>query len=185
VTVASLKGRLLIASTALRDPNFDRTLVLMLHHDEDGAVGLVINRPSQMDVAEALPQWSDLAAPPALLFIGGPVGAGAAICLARLRSVQPVAGWQPLLGRLGTFDLGSDPVEAAAAVDGLRVFSGYSGWGAGQLEGELELDAWVVVDAIPDDALFDQPDQLWRTVLRRQRGGLALLAGFPHDPSMN
>jgi putative transcriptional regulator len=182
---ASLSGQLLISSPALRDPNFDRSIVLVLHHDEEGAVGVILNRPSQLEVADALPQWRHAAAPPAVLFIGGPVGPTAAICLARVRTPDAVEGWQAVLGPLGTFDLARDPDELAEQLEGLRVFSGYSGWGPGQLEEELAVGAWLVVDPSPDDALSSDPNQLWRTVLRRQGGRLALLAAFPTDPSLN
>jgi putative transcriptional regulator len=185
MTTGSLKGRLLIALPALRDPNFDRSIVLMLHHDDDGAVGVILNRPSQVEVADALPQWRHRLASPAVFFHGGPVGPSAAICLARVGGQSPGDGWQRLLDRVGTFDLTQDPDEVGDEVEELRVFSGYAGWRGGQLEDELDVGAWLVAEAAPDDALTDAPDDLWRTVLRRQRGEVALLASFPPDPSLN
>ena len=184
-SIAPLKGRLLIALPALRDPNFDRTVVLMLHHDEEGAVGVVLNRPSQMEVTDALPQWGELVAKPTVFFLGGPVSPDSAICLAHRSRVSELDGWQPVLGPIGTFDLTLDPGEVGAELRELRVFSGYAGWGPGQLEGELELGAWLVLDSTPADAMTEEPDQLWRTVLRRQGGQLQLLAAFPPDPSLN
>lgn len=180
----SLRGRLLVSSPALRDPNFDRAIVLILHHDEEGAVGVILNRPSQLEVADALPQWQHVATTPAVLFIGGPVGPSSAICLARMRT-QQVDGWQAVFGGVGTFDLGRDPGDVADQLEGLRVFSGYSGWGPGQLEEELAVGAWMIVEPSPDDPLSADPEGLWRTVLRRQGGPLALLATFPSDPSLN
>ena len=184
--MSPFKGRLLIASPALRDPNFDRTIVLMLHHDEDGAVGLVLNHPSQMAVAEALPQWEGAAAAPPVLFFGGPVDPSSAICLARMRpGPDPVEGWLPVIGRIGTLDLTRDPAETAGRLEDLRVFSGYSGWGPGQLEGELEGGAWLVVEPVHDDPFTTDPAGLWRAVLRRQPGRLAWLAQFPDDVHAN
>jgi putative transcriptional regulator len=184
----SLKGRLLIALPALQDPNFDRTIVFMLHHDEEGAVGVVLNRPSRLEVADALPQWGYAVAEPPVFFVGGPVSPSSAICVARLRSGGdggPDEGWHPIIGRIGTLDLNRDPGEVGAEVEGIRVFSGYAGWRGGQLEDELVAGAWAVADADPNDPLFADPAALWRTVLRRQPGSLALLAWFPEDPSMN
>jgi putative transcriptional regulator len=188
----SLKGRLLIALPVLQDPNFDRTIVFMLHHDEEGAVGVVLNRPTRLEVVDALPQWGDALASPPVFFVGGPVGPSSAICVARLRATvgdavgdAPDAGWHPVDGRIGTLDLNLDPAEVEAEVEAIRVFSGYSGWRGGQLEDELVAGAWLVADAVPDDPLSAEPTLLWRTVLRRQPGSLALLSLFPEDPSLN
>ena len=181
----SLKGRLLVASPALGDPNFDGTVVLLLDHGDDGAVGVVLNRPTGTDVAEPLPGWHRLAADPPVVFVGGPVAPGAAICLARSWPDEAVEAYEPLFDSLGTLDLSVDPDEVAAAVQGLRVFIGYAGWGAGQLEGEIEAGAWFVVDARSDDALSAEPQELWQSVLKRQRGKLAMFANFPPNPSLN
>jgi putative transcriptional regulator len=181
----SLKGRLLLANPAMPDPNFHRTVVLMLEHSDDGAVGLVLNRPTDTSVGGALPQWSDLAADPPVLFVGGPVEPGAAICLAEVTGSTERESWRPVLGGLGTLDLSADEALASEGVSGLRVFAGYAGWAPGQLEAELEAQGWFVVDARPGDALCPRPGQLWSTVLRRQGGWLAALASFPAEPSVN
>jgi putative transcriptional regulator len=184
----SLKGRLLIALPALRDPNFDRTIVFVLQHDEAGAVGVVLNRPTRLEVVDALPQWGHIVANPPVFFVGGPVGPSSAICLARLRSEVPdgpADGWQAVTDRIGTLDLTRDPDEVAGEVDAIRVFSGYAGWRGGQLEDELVAGAWLVTDAASADPLCEEPAELWRIVLRRQPGSLALLALFPEDPSLN
>lgn len=181
----SLKGRLLVASPILGDPNFDGSVVLVLEHGDDGAVGVVLNRPTGTDVAEPLPGWHRLAADPAVVFVGGPVSPDAAICLARSWPDERIDAFEPLLDSLGTVDLSIDPDEAASAIQGLRVFVGYAGWAGGQLEGEIEQGAWFVVDARPEDALSGEPDQLWQSVLRRQRGKLAMFANFPDNPALN
>ena len=197
----SLKGQLLVANPAMPDPNFHRTVVLVLAHQEDGALGVVLNRPSELDVDSPLPRWERLVADPPVVFVGGPVAPGAAICLARVPSPPPLVGldvlaledpddgglggWMPLVGQLGTLDLERDPDDLAIDVEAIRVFAGYAGWGPGQLETEIEADAWFVVRAEPDDALSGDPGQLWKRVLRRQPGSLALVAGYPNEPRLN
>lgn len=180
-----LKGRLLVATPNLGDPNFERTVILLLEHGEEGALGLVLNRPSQLDLAEPLPEWARAAAHPSVVFIGGPVAPSAAVCLARLSRHGSTDGWRQLLGSVGTLDLDSDPDEAIARLDEIRVFAGYAGWGPGQLESEIEAGGWFVVDAEGADALSPAPEGLWAAVLRRQRGTLALFAAYPTDPTLN
>lgn len=182
-----LKGRLLVANPAMPDPNFHRTVVLMLAHQDDGALGVVLNRPSDLDVDSPLPRWERLVADPPVVFVGGPVAPGAAICLARVPDPPAPGdgGWVPLVGELGTLDLEGDPDDLAMSVDAIRVFAGYAGWGPGQLEGEIEADAWFVVPAEANDALSGDPEQLWKRVLRRQGGTLALLAAYPNEPTLN
>lgn len=190
----SLKGQLLVANPMLPDPNFDRTVILVLAHQEDGALGIVLNRPSELDVDSPLPQWERLVAAPPVVFVGGPVAPAAAICLARVPEARlpgggqqepPLEGWVPLLGDLGTLDLEQDPDELPVAVDAIRVFAGYAGWGTGQLEGEIAAGAWFIVPAEAGDALSEDPDELWKTVLRRQGGRLALVSAFPPDLTLN
>lgn len=183
-----LKGRLLVATPNLGDPNFERTVVLVLEHGDEGALGVVLNRPSELDLAEPLPEWARAAAHPPVVFIGGPVAPSAAVCLARLGRHGGTEGWQPLLGAdgsVGTLDLDSDPDELIPRLAEIRVFAGYAGWGSGQLEGEIAEGGWFVVDADPNDALSPAPEELWGIVLRRQRGTLALCAAYPADPTMN
>ncbi|MDP9007012.1 MAG: YqgE/AlgH family protein [Actinomycetota bacterium] len=178
-------GCLLVALPSLNDPNFDRTVVLVLAHDpDDGALGVVLNRPSDTAVGDPLPRWAPLAAQPGVVFLGGPVGATAAIGVARGPG-RPGGGWAPVAGHLGTVDLGLDPDELTESVDAVRVFSGYAGWVAGQLESEIDLGAWMVVDGAPDDVLCADPAGLWRMILRRQGGRTAWLANWSPDPRMN
>jgi len=179
-----LAGMLLVATPVMRDPNFDHTVVLLLDHNDDGALGVVLNRPSGATVAGPLPAWMDRAAPPPVVFIGGPVSPGSAICLAR-SGASGGDGWQPLFAGLGTVDLARGPEELGAAIEAVRVFAGYAGWGGGQLEGEIEAGAWVVTSAGSGDALTEQPDGLWRAVLARQGGAVAALASYPKDLTDN
>ncbi len=184
-------GQLVVATPQLGDPNFARTVVLLLQADEDdGALGLVLNRPSGTDVGEVLPDWAPLAAGPPVVFTGGPVQPNAAICLGhgRLGGTQ-VGSFSVLEGvpgtSVGTVDLDASPDELVPAVSEVRVFAGYAGWGAGQLEAEVEEGAWWVLDALPADAFSDDPDALWSTVLRRQGPPIAFAASYPADPTLN
>ncbi|MDQ1403650.1 MAG: putative transcriptional regulator [Actinomycetota bacterium] len=180
------KGRLLVATPVLVDANFARTVLLMIEHSDDGALGVVLNRPSETAVGDPLPRWDDLAAPPELIFVGGPVAPDVAVCLGRLRPGQREGrGMQLISPGVVTLDLDTEPDEVAPTVGDLRIFAGYAGWGAGQLEDELGEGAWVIVDAFPDDFHTAEPLGLWRAVLRRQRSALALLANHPVDARRN
>lgn len=180
-----MKGRLLVATPALGDPNFEHTVVLILEHGDDGAIGVVLNRPTGTDVAEPLPGWHRLAAEPPVVFSGGPVSPDAAICLARSWPDEFTDAYEPLLGALGTVDLSVDPDDVSSAVQAVRIFAGYAGWGGGQLEDEIASGAWFVVDARAEDVLSADPGTLWEDVLRRQPGKLAFYANFPSDPAAN
>ena len=169
----SLKGQLLVATPGLLDPNFFRTVILILEHGEEGAVGVVLNRPSDYDVVSTLPDWEKRAAAPPVVFVGGPVSEGTAICLGRVGGEDGIS----------VVDASRDPDDLAARE--VRFFSGYAGWSRGQLEDEIDEGAWIVVEADPDDALDDEPELLWSRVLERQGGRLALLARYPDDPSAN
>jgi putative transcriptional regulator len=184
---APTKGRLLVATPPLEDPNFDRTVVYMLEHHEEGAVGVVINRPTEEELSEPLDRWDDLQALPGSVFHGGPVEPDALIALARSRQplTESTDELSPIAGVVASADLTADPAFVAGAVSAVRVFRGYAGWGPGQLEGEIEAGAWLVLDAEPDDVFGDDPDELWRVVLRRQGGRLAWLADAPDDLSAN
>ena len=189
---AELTGRLLVATPELGDGTFDRSVVLVLDHDENGALGVVINRPTPVDIADVLPTWEPLACEPGVLFQGGPVALDSALGLAVVpggdEDVEP-PGWRRVVGRLGLVDLDTPPEVLSAEVSRLRIFAGYAGWGPGQLEEELTYGAWYVVPADPggffDDAFSATPDQLWRTVLRRQGGDLAMVSTYLDDPSLN
>ena len=189
-------GRLLVATPALSDPNFERAVILLLQvDDEDGALGLVLNRPSDTGVSEVLPGWDALAQAPEVVFQGGPVQPQAAICLGRGRpglagvGASAVAAWSSLdgspSGLLGTVDLDVEPDELSPVVDAVRVFAGYAGWAAGQLEAEVEEGSWWVLDALPGDAFSPTPAGLWRQVLRRQGPPLAFATTYPDDPTDN
>jgi putative transcriptional regulator len=185
-TMKSVSGKLLVATPALKDPNFDRTVVLVVAHEPGGALGVVLNRATEVPVADVLGDWSELARDPAVLFEGGPVQPDSAICLARLRTpVRRMKGFHQVAGAVGTIDLSVNPERLRENIGDIRVFAGYSGWGAGQLEQEIADGSWFVLDALPGDAFVDRPDDLWPMVLRRQGGIMAAVAHFPSDILLN
>ncbi|MFE6780474.1 YqgE/AlgH family protein [Streptomyces sp. NPDC057702] len=212
--VSSLTGRLLVATPALADPNFDRAVVLLLDHDEEGSLGVVLNRPTPVGVGDILESWAALAGEPGVVFQGGPVSLDSALGVAvvpgesgegdrarpagstpagdavaqrsraRVRAGDPI-GWRRVHGAIGLVDLEAPPELLASAVGSLRIFAGYAGWGPGQLEEELAEGAWYVVESEPGDVSSPDPERLWRSVLRRQRSELAMVATYPDDASLN
>jgi putative transcriptional regulator len=180
--VESLRGQLLIASPQLGDPNFARTVVLITEHNDDGAMGVVLNRPSTATVAEAAPELEPLVEPEEDVYVGGPVQPSSVIVLAEY---QDPDGGVPVFGRVGFVAAGSDPDELATTVRRARLFAGFAGWSSEQLEGELERDDWILEPAHPDDVFADEPDELWSDVLERKGGEYALVARMPIDPSLN
>lgn len=182
-----LAGRLLVAAPQLDDPNFSRTVVLVLEHGDPGALGVVLNRPMHVEVGEILAGWSDLAdaAPPGVIFSGGPVSPDAVIGLARPAGDAPGGEWREVAPATAVVDLSVAPADQPTPLRAARLFSGYAGWDAGQLEGEIEEGAWFVVDAVAADVLGADPDRLWHDVLQRQGGRLAMLAAYPPSPTVN
>jgi putative transcriptional regulator len=181
-----LTGQLLVATPNLRDPNFERSVVLVLGHESSGALGVVLNRATGTAVREVLPGWETLAPEPAVLFEGGPVQPDSAICVARARSgVAGFLGFSRVVGQIGTVDLSRDPAGMRERLETVRVFAGYAGWQPGQLEGEIATGSWHVCQSLPSDAFFGRPEDLWGLVWRRQGGLLAAVAHYPSDPSLN
>lgn len=179
-------GMLLVATPALVDPNFADTVVLLLDVDDHGALGVVLNRPSVVRVAEVLADWGEVVAEPEVLFRGGPVSAEGALAVATLRAEDDVpVGFRAVEGRLGLVDLDT-PVELLeGSLEGVRIFAGYAGWGAEQLVGEIEEGSWYVVPSQLRDVFRGDPTDLWRDVLRRQPGELAWNSTRPFDPELN
>jgi putative transcriptional regulator len=181
--VESLRGQLLVASPALLDPNFHRAVVLVVEHAEGGALGVVLNRPSGAEVAEAAPLLSELVEPEGQVHIGGPVEPTAVMVLAELEDPSEAA--TVIFDGVAVLAADGDPALWAAETRRARVFAGYAGWGAGQLESELAEEAWIVEPAEPADVFADTNAELWAEVLRRKGGQFALLSRMPADPSVN
>ena len=179
-------GDLLVAAPSLIDPNFADSVVLILDTDENGALGVILNRPSPVPVVEVLGDWSDVVTDPDVLYRGGPVSTDGALALGRLTNAadEPV-GWRAVFEDFGIVDLDT-PVELVDGTLGaMRIFAGYAGWGAGQLEAEIEEGSWYVVPSEPSDVFGADPTVLWRDVLRRQPGELAWISTRPLDPGLN
>jgi putative transcriptional regulator len=180
--VESLRGHLLVASPALLDPNFHRTVVLVTEHEEEGAAGLVLNRPSPVAVAAAVPQLEPVVDDGDQVWVGGPVQPDAVLVLGEF--LDPDEAAVPLFGSLGFPSL-EEPEEIVPVTTRRRVFAGYAGWGAGQLEAELADEDWILEPALPDDAFTADPEELWSDVLRRKGGVYELVARMPEDPRVN
>ncbi|GAA4634995.1 YqgE/AlgH family protein [Actinoallomurus vinaceus] len=184
-------GRLLVATPQLVDPNFRRSVVLIVEHEpEGGTLGVVLNRPTEVPVDQVLPPWSELVTGPSVVFQGGPVALDSALALAHVPGTDEPLGWRalngsPAVARVGLVDLDVPPEIIAPEVVRFRVFAGYAGWGTGQLRSEIEDGAWYVLPAESGDVFAEDPDGLWPAVLRRQGGELAFVATFPEDPSLN
>lgn len=181
-------GTLLLANIDLLEPTFRRSVIYVVEHNDGGTLGVVLNRPSETAVHNVLPQWSSLAAKPKTMFIGGPVKRDAALCLGTLRvgvDPQGMPGLRHVAGRIVMVDLDADPESVESAVEGVRIFAGYSGWTIGQLEGEIERNDWIVLSALPSDVLVEPRVDLWARVLRRQPLPMPLLATHPIDISRN
>jgi putative transcriptional regulator len=186
VEMPALAGRLLVATALLADPPFFRTVIAVLEHGEDaGAVGVVLTRPMALPVEDVVPVAPDLLAPPAVLFDGGPVGRTTAIAVGLPAPGAPAEGWRLSAPPFVTVDLDADADVLSRTLRRLRVFAGYAGWSAGQVEAEIREGAWYVVDSRPEDVFADKPETLWRDVLRRQGWPLAAVATCPIDPRMN
>jgi putative transcriptional regulator len=183
MTQESLAGRLLVASATLQDPNFARSVVLIGLHSEEGALGLVLNRPSSSRVASAVPQLEELIDSDEPVFVGGPVQSSAVVMLAEFE--DPAAAGLLVLGRIGLPAPDASLEDLAAATTRRRVYAGYAGWAEGQLDAEIESGDWIAQDALPGDVFSLEPEQLWSSVLTRKGGQYALLARMPPDPSLN
>lgn len=179
-----LTGQLLVAGPTLLDPNFHRSVVLVCDHDENGAMGVILNRPTDIDPGEYVPTWVPLLQPPPVVFVGGPVQRETAIGLGRRPAGAGGEGWLHVIHEIGLFDVARVP-DDYPGIHSVRVFSGYSGWVAKQLEAEVASGDWIVVTAHPDDAFAVDPLRLWQTVLRRQHGSVAMLSTFTADPRLN
>ena len=165
------------------DPNFARTVVLIGMHTDEGAVGVVLNRPSTVTVGEAVPQLEELVDAVESIYVGGPVQSSSIVFLAEF--LEPSLAGLPVLGRIGFPAPDADVGELAHTTVRARVFAGHAGWGRGQLDAEVESGDWIPSQAQPEDVFTDEPEQLWSGVLTRKGGSYALIARMPVDPSVN
>lgn len=178
----ALRGKLLVASPTLLDPNFARTVVLITEHNAEGAMGIVLNRAADALAADLVPELGEIARDEPL-YVGGPVQPEAIVLLAEFSNLE-AAAWI-VVADVGLAGAGSDLDELAAAVRRGRLYAGYSGWGPGQLEMELEIDSWIVEPPLPAELFPDNPESLWSDVLARKGGRYKLISRMPVDPSQN
>lgn len=181
--VQSLRGHLLVAGPGLHDPNFRRTVVLIGEHGEEGAMGIVLNRPSPVTVGDAVPPLAELVDEDEVVHVGGPVQPQAIVVLGDFVDAGESASI--VVGSIGFLPGEIESAEDVPDLTRARVFAGYAGWGAGQLESELAEDSWIVERAQPNDVFTSDPDGLWSAVLRRKGGPFAILASMPVDPRVN
>jgi putative transcriptional regulator len=181
--VESLCGQLLLASPALMDPNFRRAVILVGVHSEEGAMGVVLNRPSEVTVGEAVPQLEQTVSEQEPVYVGGPVQPSSIVFLAEF--LDPTPAGLLVLGRIGFPAPDAGIEELTEATARRRVFAGYAGWGEGQLDAEIDQGDWIAHSAVPDDVFCEVPDELWSSVLTRMGGSYALIARMPFDPSLN
>jgi putative transcriptional regulator len=180
--VDSLRGQLLVADPSLIEPNFWRTVILVGEHNDEGALGVVLNRPAPVSVGEVAPALTNLVDPGDPMFLGGPVQPESAVVLADVE--HPDFAGLVVFGSIG-FLMGEVDGQRRDGIRRARVFAGYAGWGGGQLEAELEIGSWIVEPALEEDVFTGQPEKLWSDVLLRKGGRYAILSTMPADPSLN
>jgi putative transcriptional regulator len=180
--VQSLSGQLLLASPTLMDPNFRRAVVLIGVHSEEGAMGVVLNRPSEVTVGEAVPALEQVLEEREPVYVGGPVQPSSIVFLAEF--LDPTPAGLLVLGRIGFPAPDADIDELTEATARGRVFAGYAGWGEGQLDAEVDQGDWIAHSVVPDDVFTEAPEELWSNVLTRKGGSYALIARMPPDPNL-
>ena len=174
----TLAGQFLAATPLIATPPFARSVILLLEHDDTGAIGIVLNHDSELPLADLLPEAAAYVIDPPNVFVGGPVSMETALGLARAPAdsfLRPAA--------LRTIGL-VDPREPPSGVSEMRVFAGYAGWNPGQLEAEIEEQAWWVTLA-DTDAIFADPTNLWRETLRAAPGHIPLFETYTDNPMNN
>ena len=181
-------GALLVAMPSLTDPTFAGTVVYVLDHSDTGTLGVVLGRPSQVEIGDVLPGWCELAVSPSVFHVGGPCESDTALCLATAPAAvaDEDSPLRRVAGDVYLVDLDADPADLPEQLTGLRVFAGYAGWSPGQLAAEIAEGAWACVQGRPTDVLSDlSGPELWRAVMGRQTGPLAVLSTAPADPAAN
>jgi putative transcriptional regulator len=181
--MSSLQGHLLVASPAMGDPNFSRTVVAIANHDEDGALGIVLNRPSDTEVVEAVPELEDVVDGDEVVYVGGPVQPASIVVLAEFE--DPAEAAFLVVGAIGLVSDRTGLERLGDATARRRIYAGYAGWGPGQLEAEIEREDWIVEPARAEDVFAEDAPDLWGRVLERKGGQFRLLARMPVDPSVN
>ena len=178
----TLKGQLVMAGGGLLDPNFRQTVILIVEHNDEGALGIVLNRALGVGLVESVPELDHFPNVDPRLYWGGPVSPPNAVVLAEY--ADPTVAESLVFGPVGLYPAGREPLEAPAVVR-TRVYAGYAGWGPNQLEAELATEAWIIEPALIQDVFCTDPDELWRQVLERKGPAFEMFKWMPADPSMN
>ena len=179
------RNSLLVATPVIDDENFERTVVYLFEHGPEGSVGVVLNRPTEVAVADVLGGWASAVAKPGVLFSGGPLSAGSVLGLAKASGALPEELFTELEWPVGAIDITSEPDLVTGQLEAVRLFSGYAGWGPGQLQAELGIGAWWVFDVVAADLFDADPGELWYRVLRRQGAPYTVYGFAPDDPTFN
>ncbi|MEX2458630.1 MAG: YqgE/AlgH family protein [Actinomycetota bacterium] len=179
----SLKGRLLVAGPSLWGTNLRRTVVLVAHHDEAGAIGVILNRPSGDTVAEAVPDLTWMVRFEDPVFLGGPVRPDAVVILGEFTC--PEDAGLLAFGSVG-FLVGHFRADDAQSLQRVRLFAGFAMWGPGELEAQVHgASAWSTEPATAEDVFHSEPEVLWDRVVERMGGELAFLRATPSDFVLN
>lgn len=178
------KGRLLISEPFLPDPNFERTVVLLCEHNEEGSFGFVLNKPSILKVSEVMDDITEL---DNVVYVGGPVQQDTLHFIHRNTLLENAVEIVDQIFWGGAFENLMVLVETRQITgNDIRFFLGYSGWGPGQLDAELEQDSWIVCDYVTDQLLFDTgPEIMWRKALENMGGRFSMYSNYPVDPRLN
>ena len=182
-------GSLLVATPMIEEPTFRRAVILLLDHSAEGSLGVVLNEPSNLEVDDVIPGWSEVLEP--LVAVGGPVQTDSGVAVARVHTglgMDPPEGVRMVSGPWAVVDLDALPDSVLGHIVAARLFLGYAGWGPGQLDSELGMQSWWVVESSPDDLAFGGVEDrkvAWRSVLRRQRNDLRLIADYPDNATFN
>lgn len=180
-SAGNLTGSLLVAHPNLLDPNFRRTILFLSHHSpEDGAIGLVLNRPLQKTFGEAAQEKSPEQLEEVGLYYGGPVSLDhVTIASLQWRTNPAAVAFQSFMGNVENIQINAEWKT------GLRAFVGYAGWSQGQLEGEIAQKAWLVLSPTRELIEMPDPENAWRDIMRHSGPQLRLLAEAPDDPELN
>ncbi len=179
----SFRGKLLLATPEIVDDIFFRTVILVLEHSDEGAIGVVLNRQSDLYSVDVLPKWNDDQGSSSLLHWGGPVQQESLLALG-LYDEQVKDDLKEGIGRIKVLDLNPEILDMTFILDA-RLYSGYAGWSTGQLDAEISTGGWIVTEVDNTDPFSHNPADLWSIVLKRQNGFLSRLAQYPDDPRMN
>ncbi len=181
----TLRGRLLVAAPDLHDPNFYHTVVFLLEHDERGALGVILNRPTDIQATDMFPEWQHRISDPPVIFQGGPVQPDAYIGLARLNSDVTPDHWIPIIDSVGLLSIQDEAKTDDLEISAFRLYSGYAGWGGEQLESEIDAGGWFTLPGAPQDVFESQPANLWFRLLRDHQGQWPWRVRPPADPTRN